>query len=385
MNNKVITIILLMTMTVFINNFAHPVTPELVSNIGYNSVLLGTLFAAMALSNFLMSPVWGRLSDKYGRKPFMVMAPIGYGLAQLGFGYSTNPNSIIMFRLLAGGVTCASFVAGMAYLIDVSDINKRTKIMALYTAVIGFAGKFGNLLGGYIGDSDYHQAFLAQGELSILSSFVIFIFLKESHQQKQLVLKSNIMKDFYKYRNTIVPFLLIITVITSFFAIGFNSSFNSYMKFEMDLSPKEIGQIMALTGLIGIVMNIIILPIIKRKFNDYFLLILSLFFMFTTLPLAMFFESINFNLFIVMLILFFAFLALYRPLLQSILSKVGNANGEIMGLNNASNALGMMGGSFYAGVIFMLNVNLTFYSLSVIGMLTFGLLVSMRKKFEQFR
>ncbi len=383
MNKKVITIISIMTMTLFINNFAHPVTPELVDSIGYGSFLLGVLFAAMAFANLTLSPFWGKMSDKYGRKPFMIMGPIGYSFAQLGFGFSTHPLAIIFFRLMAGGIACASFVCGMAYLIDVTDKHNRTKIMALYTAVTGFAGTLGHLAGGFIGDSNYHYTFIAQSSLSLVSSLVIFIFLKESHHKTQLVQKGSLIKDFKKYRNTLVPFLLLITMFTSFVFIGFRNSFNSYMKFVMDLGPKYIGIVMAITGLIGIMMNIGIFPLIKKKFNDYNALAISLIMMGITLSLAIVYESINFNITIVILIVFFAFLALYRPLLQSIISKLGHRNGEIMGLNNASHAFGMMGGSFYAGAIFELHVSATFYSLAFICFIIFLLLLGKRNNFEK--
>lgn len=380
MNKKVVIIIAIMTMTAFINNFAHPVTPELVESIGYGSLLLGVLFAAMSFSNFLLAPFWGKFSDKYGRKIFMVIAPIGYGLSQIGFGYSTDPYIIIGFRLIAGGFSCASFVAGMAYLIDVSDPGKRTKIIAFYTAITGFVATLGYLFGGLIGDKDYHFTFIAQGILSILSSIIILYFLKEAFVKTQ-VASSNILKDLLKYRKTVVPFLLVITMLTSFISIGFNNNFNSYMKFVLDLGPKSLGIIMAITGLIGLIMNIIIFPFIKRKFNDYYTLMISIFFIFTSLAVAMYFEENHFNVTIMVLIIFFAFLALYRPILQSILSKVGNANGEIMGLNSAFKALGNVGGSFYAGLVFAINVNVSIYSLSLVGILVFGLLLTKRKSF----
>lgn len=382
MNKRVVIIISLMTMTVTINNLAHPVTPELVSSIGHGSFLLGVLFAAMSFTNFIMSPIWGRLSDKIGRKPFMVIAPIFYGLSQLGFGFSTNPYIIIVFRMIAGGVACATFVAGMAYLIDVSDASKRTKIMALYTALTGFASTLGYLIGGVIGEDDYHRTFIFQCILSIFSSIIMLIFIKESHQKAKIVNKGgSIFKDLSKYRGTIVPFLLIITLLTSFMHIGFNNSFNSYMKFVLNLGPKKIGIIMAITGFIGIIMNIMIFPFIKRKFNDYFSLMLSAFMMFTTLAIAMYLEKHYFTLMIIILVIYFGFLALYKPLLQSILSKRGNASGEIMGLNNAFGALGNVGGSFYAGAVFTFSVDFTFYSLSAIGLLVFIMLVIKKNYF----
>lgn len=382
MNKKVISIMFLMILTSVINNLAHPVTPELVNSIGYGAFFLGTLFASMSLANFLMSPVWGKLSDRYGRKPFLIMAPIGYGIAQLGFGFSTYPLLIIFFRLVAGAVSCASFVCGMAYLIDVSQVSKRTKIMALYSAITGFSATLGYLIGGFIGDKNYQHTFLFQGIVSILSSFLILVLIKEVKPKAKIAQKGSVIKDLSKYRGTLVPYLLLITLLTSFMHIGFNNSFNSYMKFVLNLGPKYIGFVMAITGFIGLLMNIIIFPFIRRRFNDYYSLILCIFKLALSLFFAMYFASINFTITMLILIIFFAFLALYKPLLQSILSQQSTASGEIMGLNNGFTALGNVGGSFYAGWMFENSVNLTFYSLSFISFCSFILLMTKKKDFS---
>ncbi len=374
-----------MSMTTIINNLVHPVTPELVKSIGHGSFLLGSLFAAMSFANFLASPFWGRLSDKYGRKPFLIMAPICYGFSQIGFGFSTNPYIIIFFRLLAGSFSCASFVSGMAYLIDVSNINNRSKIIALYAALTGFASTMGYLIGGVIGNDDYHITFIVQSSISIFSSLFILIFIKESHERAVVAKKGNVFKDFGKYRNTYVPFLLFIMFISSFSGIGFNNSFNSYLKFVLELRPQAIGVNMALSGLIGLVMNIVIFPLVKRKFNDYYFLIISCLSMSVSLALAVYLIKINLILSVMLLVIFFAFLALFRPLLQSIISNSGsNAHGEIMGLSNAFSSLGNVGGSFYAGAVFALNVDLSFYSISIVGLITFILLMLKRKQIDQY-
>lgn len=384
MNKQTIKIISFMTLITLINNLAHPVTPELVSSIGYGSFLLGTLFAVMSMATFFMSPFWGRFSDKYGRKIGIIIALVGYGLSQLGFGFSTKPSIIIVFRLLAGGINCASQVAGLAYLVDVTSLKERTKAMALYTALTGFSSTLGYLIGGLVGNNDYHNAFILQSTLCFITAVLVIFFLEESHKETVIKKKTPFISSIGKYRYTIVPLLLVITMITSFFSTGFNNGFNSYMKFVLNLGPKYIGIIMAITGLIGLLMNILIFPLIKRFINDYHTLTFSIVMMVIFLTLAMYFETHNFTTSLILLIFFFAFLAIYKPVLQSIISKLGNANGEIMGLNNAFTALGNVGGSFYAGAVFAYNVNLTFYSLALIHSLALILLLIKRKKLMEY-
>jgi len=384
MNKKATVMIIFITLIYLVNNLAHPVTPELVSSIGHGSLLLGALFATMSFANFVMSPFWGRISDRIGRKPCIIIGCLGYGLAQLGFGFSINPWIIIIFRLISGSFVASSYVSSMAYLIDVSEPKVRTQVMALYTALTGFSSTIGYLIGGVIGNQDYHQAFMFQSIMSILTGVLILIFLKESNKEVKVRVRSNFWKDILQYRDSLVPLLLLITMITSFFSTGFNNGFNSYMKFILDLSPKFIGIIMAVTGLIGLIMNIVIFPIIKRKYNDYNVLIISIIFISLSLSLAMYFESKNMIFTILILVIFFAFHALYKPILQSIISKYGHAHGEIMGLNNGFMALGNVGGSFYAGAVFALSTGFTFYSLAFILVIALILLFLKRKQFAQY-
>ncbi|MDF2700111.1 MAG: transporter [Haloplasmataceae bacterium] len=380
MKKQLYVLIAVITITTIINNMAHPVTPELVISLGYSSFLFGVLFATMSLANFLMSPFWGILSDKYGRKPFMIISPIGYGLAQIGFGYSTNPIIIVLFRLLAGSFSCAIFVCGMATLIDLTDLKNRSKMMSIYTATTGFGANIGYLLGGFIGNNDYHYAFITQSTLSIFSAIAIFLFIKETKKRKAVIMKSNIKIDLLKYKSTILPFMLIITILTSLISIGFNNGFNFFMKDHMDFSPYMIGIVMSITGIIGLMTNIVLYPIFKRIFNDFNLLVLSILMIGLTLALVTYINNANMR--ILFLVPFFAFLALYKPLLQSIISRLGNNNGEIMGLNNASNAFGNVIGSFYVGWAYSININITFYSLSIVSFFVLILLLSQRNKFK---
>lgn len=381
-NEKARLLILVMTMTLVINNMAHPVTPKLVESLGYGSPVFGMVFAAMALANLIMSPIWGTLSDQHGRKVFMIMAPIGYAFAQLGFGFSVNALMIVFFRLLAGGIACASFVAGMAYLVDVTTKEDRSKYMAYYTALTGFGASVGYLLGGYLGNEHFRWAFVAQAILSLISAFVIWAVLTESKEHKETAIKSNVFKDFQKYTGTVLPFLLLMVVLTSYMFQGFNIGFSSYMNYELGLDPFEMGIVMAITGIIGLITNFIVFPLLRHHFNDLKLLIASILIMVITLAGATYFDSLDVK--VTILIFFFAFLAMYRPLLQSFISKTGERNGEVMGLNNAANGIGMVIGSLYTGFAYDIQIDLAFYSIVVIGIVVYLLLLIGFKKLLPF-
>ena len=382
MKKKFIVLVVIMILTNIINNMAHPVTPDKVQELGQGAAFYGIIFGAMALANFLMSPIWGRLSDQHGRKIFMVIAPIGYAFAQLGFGFSTNLVMIVVFRMLAGMIASATFIAGMAYLIDITTLKNRSKLMVFFTAITRFGANLGYLLGGYIGMNNFRTTFVLQAVLSILMSVFIFFIMKENYEKKAKSIQTNIVQDLKKYKKTIVPYLLMIVIFTSTVFKGFDIGFNSYMKFDLDFNSFEIGIAMAIVGLVGLFTNFLIFPIIKRYFNDLKLLIMSIIVMAASAVIFTQISELKFQL--IVLIFFFAGLALYKPLLQSILSKAGDRNGEVMGLNNAAHALGMVIGSVGIGYIYKIQTELAFYTLSGIAFMSAILLILRKRQIEPY-
>lgn len=383
MNRKLRAIMIIMAFTTLTNNMVHPVTPKLIADQGHGPAFLGLVFAAMAFANFAMSPVWGRLSDRYGRKPIMIAAPIGYGIAQIGFGYSMSPLAIIFFRLLAGMMASASFIGGMAYIVDVTDRYDRSKQLAFYTALTGFTGTLGYLLGGWVGNDDYHRAFILQSFFSFTLALTIILFLQESHTKDVREPKRDKTgpKQPIAWNMTVIVLLLSI-FLTGIIYKGFDISFNAFLQYTLEVSPFQIGLAMAASGLIGLVTNFILYPMLKRRMNDFNLLLGTI----VTMTVAALFFTLDLSpvTLIIAMAIFFACLALYKPLLQAILSKMGERNGEIMGWNNAANSIGLVIGSSVIGAIYEYHAPYAFYALSFIGILTVSLLMVKHKDIRPF-
>ena len=71
-------------------NFAHPITPTFIQELGLNDYMFGVAFACMSLTNFLFSPFWGKISHNFGVVKTMGFCYVGYALSQLAFGLSTS-------------------------------------------------------------------------------------------------------------------------------------------------------------------------------------------------------------------------------------------------------------------------------------------------------
>ena len=118
------------------SNFAHPVTPAFFNALGFPSAMFGISFAAMSVTYFLFSPLWGRLADRRGAVPMMVLSLAGYGVAQWLFGLITTPAALVLARLLGGAFTCGYQVIAMAYCGNLGDERARPRLLSIHGSVM---------------------------------------------------------------------------------------------------------------------------------------------------------------------------------------------------------------------------------------------------------
>lgn len=367
-------------------NTAHPVTPELVVSLNMSSLMYGVMFATMSIANFTMSPIWGSLSDKYkSRKLFIYLPSIGYGLAQIGFGFSTSPMMILFFRVFGGGFAASIFTNGMAYIVDETDHTNRSKAIAYYTAVTGFGVSLGYLVGGYIGANDYHYAFIFQSLGLIIHAILVYFLLPESNVKVKDIETSKhfifqIKDDLKKYMPTALGTLLLAVLLTSFSFIAYTTGINYYLKKYLSLNPLQIGYYMAFTGIVGMIANIYLTPKVSRKYGDknslkYVLLITGI-----TLMILSMMKDLLSPISMIVFLIFIFFISMFKPLLQTMVSNLSkDEHGKIMGLQNSANSVGMVGGSLFAGTLLDIYPKAPFIMAAIIFIGSFFMILLSKK------
>ena len=83
-------------------NMVHPVTPTLVHELGFSSLLYSSLSSTLALTNFLCAPVWGYYSDRHGRRPVLLVGTVMYACSQFLFSRATTVPVLLIARLCGG-------------------------------------------------------------------------------------------------------------------------------------------------------------------------------------------------------------------------------------------------------------------------------------------
>jgi DHA1 family tetracycline resistance protein-like MFS transporter len=174
--------------TVFIDMLGFglviPVLPVLVAtlsgrDIAQATAIGGWLIMSFAIAQFLFAPLLGNLSDRFGRRPVLLVSMAGHGLAYLLAAAAGSIPLLLAARILAGA-TGASYSTAYAYIADVTPPERRAQEFGLIGVAFGLGFIFGPALGGILGAADHRLPFLAAAALSALNFLFGLFVLPES-------------------------------------------------------------------------------------------------------------------------------------------------------------------------------------------------------------
>ncbi|MCC6971534.1 MAG: TCR/Tet family MFS transporter [Phycisphaerales bacterium] len=161
-----------------------PVAPKLVQHLqggGEQEAAgaVGFLAATYALMQFLFAPLLGVLSDRFGRRPVLLVSVFGSGVDYFAMALAPTVPWLFITRAL-NGISGASMTAANAYIADVTPPEKRAAGFGMAGAAFGLGFVLGPLIGGFLGDLDIHYPFYAAGGLTLLNWLYGYFVLPES-------------------------------------------------------------------------------------------------------------------------------------------------------------------------------------------------------------
>jgi MFS transporter, DHA1 family, tetracycline resistance protein len=155
-----------------IEGFLHGDTSSAAKMLG----LFGTVFAAM---QFFFSPILGSLSDRFGRRPVVLLSNFGLGLDYLLMAWSPALNWLFLGRVISG-LTASSVPTAMAYMADVTPRERRAAAFGMLNAAFGIGFVFGPAIGGLLGNINPRLPFWVAGGLSLVNGCYGLFVLPES-------------------------------------------------------------------------------------------------------------------------------------------------------------------------------------------------------------
>lgn len=247
-------------------------------------ILLGMLMTSYPLALFFASPILGALSDRYGRKPILVISIVGTALSYFVFAYAifTKNIPLLFISRIMDGVTGGNISVAQAAVADLTTPADRAKTFGMVGAVFGLGFILGPFLGGVLSSSAVNPLFnsatpfIFSGFLSLINAVSIAYFFKESIKEKfkerkirLLASLENIAKA-QRFHNVRYLFLVSFLFTTGF--AFFTSFFNVYLTEKFNFSPVNVGNFFGYIGVWVILVQILVVRNIPARFTENILL-----------------------------------------------------------------------------------------------------------------
>jgi MFS transporter, DHA1 family, tetracycline resistance protein len=161
-----------------------PVLPRLIQTLdhgamSYTTTVVGVFATVFAVMQFVVSPIQGALSDRFGRRPIVLASNFGLGTDYIVMALAPNLPWLFVGRLIAG-VASGSVAAAYAYLADITEPEKRAASFGLIGAAAGIGSIVGPAIGGQLSTLDLRAPFWVAGALSLANAMYGLFVLPES-------------------------------------------------------------------------------------------------------------------------------------------------------------------------------------------------------------
>lgn len=244
-----------------------PLFPTISDNFGISGAALGMLSASYALAQFIAAPILGSLSDKFGRKPILIISKIGTVIAYVMLAFSNNYLLIILSRLI-DGFTGGNITAARAYISDVTTKENRSRGMAIIGVAFGLGFILGPAAGGVF-YSIFHTITapaLFGASLSLFSLILTAIFLKESPTLSSKASRPFNLKNFFTiFNHPEIKIILIVQLFLNIVIAGFQSSLTFFTDKVFGLTVDQNSLLFVYLGVITLIVQS---TLIRKTFKN---------------------------------------------------------------------------------------------------------------------
>ncbi len=335
-----------------------PLLPFYAKSFHAPSWAIALIFSAYSVGAFFGEPFWGRLSDRFGRKPLLISTVSGNCLCYLLLAFAPNIYVAFLIRL-CGGLTSGNGAVVQGYLADVSPPGERTGRLSLMGAAWNIGLIVGPSLGGLLAHPEEGPAgfrlplFVAAG-LAACSAVALALFVRESRVRgaKIETPKSRWAALGEAVADPVIGRLMLLTFLVGFAFTGVESIFGLWTQARDGWGPRQIGACFACVGLGAAVTQLGFTGRLARRFGEGPMLTAGMALMAVCSVLQPFSPSGRAT--IVLLTLAAIGQSVAFPNVGALISQAADAGrrGQILGLNNACGALARVTGPFCAGLAF---------------------------------
>jgi MFS family permease len=329
------------------------------------ALIVGALTASYALMQFLFSPLVGGLSDRFGRRPVLLISMLGTAVSMILLGLAGNfavfgVEAVLLALFVArilGGIAGATIPTAQAYIADVTTPENRARGMGLIGAAFGLGFMFGPALGGFLSEISLEAPAFFAAALALLNAGLGFFLLPESLPAERRAAPAPLRFNplgrlaVVVAKDNIRPLLL--AYVLMFFAFaGLQTNFAVFSATRFGFGPMENAFVFAFIGLVAVIMQGFLIRKLVPRFGEARLAVTGMglmtlaFLLIATVPQAwMLYPALG---------LLAAGSGVVTPSVTSLISQrvSPQEQGATLGGVQALNSLMMVLGPIFAGFVF---------------------------------
>jgi len=303
MNRKPSLLIIFLTVFIDLIGFGivMPLLPLYSERFGAHGYMIGMIIASFSVMQFLFAPAWGRLSDRIGRRPVLLIGNFGsavsYGLFAVASGFSGGTGLfILLLSRVFAGICGATLSVASAYIADVSSRESRSKSMGLIGMAFGLGFIFGPAIGSFsyakfgITAPGWFAAAFCLGNF-ILASFVLVESRKPDSERASE--RPKLQQWTQILRQPVVGFLIVIYFVATFCFACFESTFGLLLKNNLNYNEKHVGLLFTYCGLLGAIIQGGAIGRLIKKWGEQKLIFGSLFLVAISLAMLPYFPNLT--------------------------------------------------------------------------------------------
>ncbi|MFO7448075.1 MAG: MFS transporter [Ignavibacteriaceae bacterium] len=353
------TPLILIFITVFIDLLGFgiliPILPTFATKeLNVDETAIGIAIAIYSLTQFFFNPIFGKLSDKYGRRPLIIAGLLLNAIGYVIFAFTHTFWMLLVSRIVAG-IGGSSIAVAQAYIADVTTKENRSKGMGMIGAAFGLGFVFGPLFGGYLAEYGYTVTGYAAAAFSFLAFFLTLFFLPETNLNRNKEIKRKMFdieaaKNMFRQHDLAVMVLLFFILTFSMACIYGTFALLGYKVYHF--TDLENGYMYAVVGLSSAIVQGGLMNVISKFFTQNKIIIFGALFMMLGLGLMPYGGNI-YGLAVIIVILSVGTGTL-QPTILSLISEVTPEaqQGITLGLNQSFSAFARVLGPLWGGFAF---------------------------------